>query len=461
VTAAFDLPVLSIVPGLAWPAMPPDAGQTMLAAQFQLERSQWWPAQVLARAQLRQLRALAAHAVAQVPHYAGHLAAAGLVSAQALDAQSLLRWPLLDKREIQADPARFEARAMPSGHGEWREVITSGSTGEPLRAATTDTATFVQHALVMRSHLWFGMDMRAKFAAVRASYAFTHVRDWGPPANAAFLTGPSVYNKVFEDHGAQLDWLMRERPAYLLAHNTNLRALLEHSRRDGPVPASVRTVVGFGDMPAPDTRELARALWDAEYFDTYSASEVGAIAFECPERHALHVQAEHIYLEVLRDDGTPCAPGEAGRVVITDLQNFAMPLIRYQLRDHAVPGPPCACGRGLPVLERIVGRTAHLAVDPTGRRFFAHLNMGFWVDVAPIRQRQIVQTTPASLDVRYVADRVLAAGEEDALRRELRDAMRYDYAITFTRVERIALSAAGKFHDFLSLLDQDAGGALA
>jgi phenylacetate-CoA ligase len=442
----------SSLPGVVWPAIPPPAGQAMLAAQFQFDRSQWWPADELLAQQFRQLRLLIAHAVENVPHYRNHLAHCGVSKPEDITPDIFLRWPLLGKRAVQAEPARFEATALPPGHGEMRLVVTSGSSGQPLRAATSDASVFVQHALVMRSHLWYGFDLRAKFAAIRASIDAPVAPDWGVPDNAVFRTGPLVMHSAFDDHDAQLDWLLREQPAYLLAHNTNLRALLEKSRHRRAAPHSLRAVMGFGDMAAPDTAELARNLWGAAFYDTYSASEVGTIALQCPAHPHLHVQGEHVYLEVLRADDSPCVPGETGRVVITDLQNFAMPLIRYELGDYATVGPPCPCGRGLPVLKGVVGRAGHLAVDPTGRTFFAHLNLGFWTTAAPIQQRQIVQLTASRLEVRYVAERDLAGDECATLTRELRAAMRYDYEIGFTRMAHIPRGAGGKFDDFLSLL---------
>jgi len=452
-----DLPFRSAVPGIVWPALPPEAGQAMLAAQFQFERSQWWPAQHLLDEQFRQLRRLIAHAVENVPHYRNHLAPCGVNTPEDITPDIFLRWPLLDKRAIQARPARFETAALPHGHGEMRLVVTSGSSGEPLRAATSDASVFVQHALVMRSHLWYGLDMRAKFATIRASIDATASPDWGIPNNAVFRTGPLVMHSAFDDHDSQLDWLLHEQPAYLMAHNTNLRALLEKSRRRAAAPRALRAVLGFGDMAGPDTAELARRLWGAAFYDNYSASEVGTIALQCPSHPGLHVQAEHVYLEVLRADDSPCAPGEAGRVVITDLQNFAMPLIRYELGDCATVGTPCPCGRGLPVLKGVVGRAGQVAVDPTGRTFFAHLNLGFWTTIAPIVQRQIVQHTPAQIEVRYVAERDLTGDECATLTRELRAAMRYDYEIGFTRMTQIPRGAGGKFDDFLSLVPkQDA-----
>ena len=438
--------------GFAWPALPPAEGQTVLAIQFQLDVSQWLAPAAIAEQQFRQLRRLVRFAAERVPHYREHLERSGIGDPDAIDAQSFLRWPVLTKAEIQHDGERFLAQGLPQSHGDVHWVSTSGSTGQPLRAADSGIGVYFQQALWLRGHLWYELDPRGKFAIIRSSSARTVNPDWGPPANMAFRTGRSVTFASMEYHRAQLEWLREEAPAYLLANNTNLRALIDLSLRHDLAPTSIRTVIGFADMAPPDIADLARTHWNARYFNTYSCNEMGVLALHCPLTDHLHVQSENVLLEILRPDGAPCAPGEIGRVIVTDLHNFAMPLIRYELGDQAAPGLPCACGRGLPVLEMVAGRTHDLAVDPTGRSFFVHLEGGFWTAIAPILQRQIVQLAPDRLEIRYVAERDLTADEIAGLVREIRAAMRYDYAITCTRVPSIALGPSGKFVDFVSMI---------
>lgn len=449
-----ESPPASTIAGFLWPAQPGPAGQAMLATMFQLDLSQWWAPAALVERQFQQIRQLVAYATAHCPHYANHLVQCGVANPAQITPTTFLRWPLLEKRDIQALGGDFLARHIPVEHGGLHWVTTSGSTGTPLRTATTDVGLYFQHAMVMRSYLWYGLDFSAKFAAIRIAEGAAF-RQWGVPASAVFRTGPLHTVSALVDHGKQLEWLCNESPGYLLTLNTNLRALLDHSRRSGRAPAGLRAVLGFADMAAPEIPASVRELWNAVFFDTYSCSEIGTLALQCPQQQQLHVQSERVYLEVLRADGTACEPGEIGRVVVTDLHNFAMPLIRYELHDHALLGPPCPCGRGLPVLSQLAGRTSDLAVDPTGRSYFAHMNKGFWVSAAPIRQRQIVQHTPAELEVRYVAERELGDGERAVLTQELRTAMRYDYEIRFTRVAEIALGPGGKFEDFKSLLAID------
>src|SRR3546814_2899792 len=119
------------------------------------------------------------------------------------------------------------------------------------------------------------------------------------------------------------------------------------------------------DLTVGDSvRQAVRQAWDLPVKDSYSSEEAGYLAIQCPEHEVYHAQSENVLLEVVDDDGRPCRPGEIGRVLITSLHNFATPLIRYELGDYAEVGAPCACGRGLPVIRRIVGRQRNRLAPP-------------------------------------------------------------------------------------------------
>ena len=91
--------------------------------------------------------------------------------------------------------------------------------------------------------------------------------------------------------------------------------------------------------------------------DRYGSEELGLIATECKEKKGLHINTDAHYVEFLGNDGVPVSPGERGIIVVTDLTNFAMPFIRYQLGDIASPSDvECQCGRGLPTFSLLQGR---------------------------------------------------------------------------------------------------------
>jgi phenylacetate-CoA ligase len=182
----------------------------------------------------------------------------------------------------------------------------------------------------------------------------------------------------------------------------------------------------------------------------YSANELGYLALQCPEHEHYHVQAEGVLLEVLGEDNRPCATGEIGRVVVTSLHNFAMPLLRYDIGDYAEAGPPCPCGRGLPVLSRIVGRTRNMLTLASGERYWPNFGLRGLTDELPILQHQIVQKAFDRIEARLVTERGLTVEEEGRLRAQLLSRLPAGFRADIVYCEAIARGEGGKFEDFVS-----------
>ncbi|MGE0875040.1 MAG: phenylacetate--CoA ligase family protein [Burkholderiales bacterium] len=440
----------SCVPGIAWPALPTAAGASMLAMQWQLEQSQWWTPEALLERQLAQLAELIEHALARVPAYRD----VPREVFRSLDPESFRRWPILDKRDLAGNEPRFCADTVPREHGRILTGSTSGSSGVPVKLAYTDVAQFQFHALVVRNHLWHGLDLSAKLCAINSLLEDGTQAAWSPVTAAAFRTGPAAMLSSSNDTDVLLDWLIDERPGYLQTRPSTLQALLLRSRESGKVPPGLRAAILLGESVPAGLRELAREQWHLPLIDAYSCGEFGTLALQCPDHEHYHVQAESAYVEILREDGTPCAVGETGRVVVTTLHNFAMPLIRYELGDYAEVGAPCPCGRGLPVLARIAGRVRNMAVDPDGRRFWPSFPALAFLDVAPLRGMQLVQLSPSHVEVRYLLDRDLDRDEEGKLCRNLNAYLRYPFQLSFSRVDALERMPGGKFEDFISRIEQ-------
>ena len=443
---------VSSVAGIGFPAVPSARGQTMLALLYQFERSQWLAPQQILGHQFEQLRALIDHARAQVPYYREHLRRAQIFTLAGISPASFARWPVLSRADVLGAGEALIARNLPAAHGALAWNTTTGSTGQPVRVATSALGALFQDALVLRSHFWYGLDLALKFGAIRSGTHAPFTMDWGSATRGTFDTGPAAFFGLSEDLGAQLDWLCRETPAYLLSRGHTLHSLIHESRASGRRPGGLKALLSFADRPPDDLRALAREVWDVPVFDTYSAGEFGALALQCPDHEHLHVQSENVLLEILRDDGSGCAPGEVGRVVVTDLHNFAMPLIRYAIGDYAEAGEPCPCGRGLPVIRRIAGRSSNMTTDVNGRRFWPLLSPGMWIDT-PITQRQFVQLTRSHIEVRFVAPRDLTSAEEAIIRAGLLLTFRHPFEFSFVRVAEIARAPGAKFEEFISRLE--------
>jgi phenylacetate-CoA ligase len=263
-----------------------------------------------------------------------------------------------------------------------------------------------------------------------------------------FGTGPGVQLGVHADLDAQCRWLLTERPDYLLSYPSNLSALARHTLDRGIELSFLTGVLTFGEALSDELRDELRTAWQVELTDMYSAQEMGCIALQCPDAQCYHVQSECVLVEVLDGNGTPCRPGETGRIVVTDLHNFEMPLVRYELGDYATVGEPCRCGRGLPVLKSIVGRVRNMLVLPDGRRRFPRIGAKSLAAITCIRQYQFAQVAPTRIEARLVVDRPLAPNEEAHMRDVIHGRLGYPYDVTFRYCDTLARHPSGKFEDF-------------
>jgi phenylacetate-CoA ligase len=445
--------VRSALPGILWPPIPSAEGALALALQFELERSQWLEPRRLLECQLRQLEAVLEHAWRTVPFYREHWGGA-YEPGQPISAERFARLPLLRRKDLQRGFDALRSTDIPRAHGPVAEVRTSGSTGAPVRVLKTGLVEIWWRAFTLRDHVWHRRDLAAKLAAIRVGASPGRGEGWGPATSPWLAGGEAVTLPAATDVHAQLEWLEREQPDYLLTHPSNLAALARAALARGVRLPRLREARTSGEALGEDVRDLCRRAWGVAVKDMYSASEVGYIALQCPEHEHYHVQAEGVLVEVLDERGEPCLPGSCGRIVVTSLHNFAMPLVRYELGDLAEPGPPCACGRSLPVLRRILGRVRHLLVLPDGRRIWPSFNTRAFPEIAPVLQHQFVQKGPELIEARLVTARPLTAEEEASLRRHLLAALPARFEIRFLYLERIARGPGGKFEDFVCELGE-------
>jgi phenylacetate-CoA ligase len=143
----------------------------------------------------------------------------------------------------------------------------------------------------------------------------------------------------------QFDWLLDQKPDYLLTFPSNLLALIRLSKERHVKLSALREVITLGEALDPAVREICEKEWGLPVVDAYSSQEFGMLAVQCPAASHYHVQSENVLVEILDERDEPCPPGQTGRLVITALHNFATPLIRYEIGDLAIPGESCACGR--------------------------------------------------------------------------------------------------------------------
>jgi phenylacetate-CoA ligase len=268
----------------------------------------------------------------------------------------------------------------------------------------------------------------------------------------AFATGGGfVLNLVTKVH-EQAEWLRRVQPDYLVTFPSNLNALARYFRDNGLALPSLRQVRTMSEPLKPELRDLCRTVFGVEIKDTYSTEEVGYIASQSPVAEELLVHAETNLVEIVNQHGRPCAPGEVGRVIVTPLHAFAMPLIRYALGDLAEVGGAAKCGRGLPVIKQVLGRERHMVRLPNGQLHYPSYHY-LMKDLDKVAQFQIVRKTVGLLEVRLVTRAELDNAEESELRRRVQERFQYPFDVRFAYVEEIARNPGGKFFDYVSEID--------
>lgn len=450
----------SHVTGFTWPAMPSAHGAQVLSLLFQFEQTQWWPAERLLEQQLRQVRQLLRHAAATVPFYRERLRAAGFDATQPLTLDRFRALPLLTRREVQRAGAAMHCTALPAAYGRVNETRTSGSTGEPLTVRRTQTDQLLWEANLLRDHYWHQRDFSGKLALIRAEAKHAKPprgavqNSWGTVAEL-YRTGPLVIMDSAADTGAQAQWLLREDPDYLMLYPGILKALIAWFAAQDKRLARLRQVRTLGETLDLSLRQSCRAVLGVPIADCYTSEEMGYIALQCPDSGALHAMSESVLVEILDDNGQPCAPGELGQVVVTTMHNAAMPLVRYVLGDHAEAGEPCPCGRGLLTIKPVLGKIRNLVTLPTGKRFRPRFIEELKL-FPMVLQYQMIQNSQQDVEARLVVDAPLTAEVEDRLRKVLQEAIGYPFHISFVYFrDDLPRGPRVKFEEFVSRLPSE------
>jgi phenylacetate-CoA ligase len=226
---------------------------------------------------------------------------------------------------------------------------------------------------------------------------------------------------------------------------------VSHQLNDLEIPA----IMSSAQTLTTQTRSILERTFNAKVYDKYGSREFSGIAYQCGYGPWFHVMADSYIVEVLVDGHTPASPGQVGEVVVTDLNNKLFPLIRYRIGDLATavdPTEKCKCGRDMPRIGNIAGRTAALVVTPKKRvlpgTFFAHFFKDYELIVF---QYQVVQETKDAITLRFVKGRSFStSGFEELLisLNEFLDGM----IVNIEEVDVIPMGRTGKRSPVISLI---------
>jgi phenylacetate-CoA ligase len=400
------------------------ARRTETCASLQeLEGTQWWPEDRLRDLQTRRLKALVLHAYLHVPFYRQFMQEAGVSPSDVSCVSDIALFPVMTRGQVRLARSVLEADVVPVGR--IMRSRTGGATGEPLRFTTTTHDVRSRGvARSLRAQSWAGYR-----PGDRAIGLFEPPRDRS--TRQRFIDAVGMGAQRREVMGAtdmsprRLEEVARRleaRPGCFLSGLPSAVYLFAlHVERRGGLRHYPKGIVTGGEPLYDGEKEVIERALGVRPLSKYSSAEVLDIASQCGRGDAYHIAAEDVIVEILSDDGRSQPAGVPGRVVVTNLHNYAMPFIRYDLGDVAVLGSRrCPCGRTLPLLERIEGRRTDIVVTPDGRTIpGAALPWCFLADRGA-RRIQIIQESVDSLTIQLSMDAGLSAEAVESTKLEVR-----------------------------------------
>ena len=401
--------------------------------------------------QQRQLHSLLQHAHQYSPFWRQRLAACGFDPRQAAPG-FLQHLPVLSRQEVQESFESLRARWPGLEDAGVSVATTSGSTGQPVRVERANALYApLYEALLWTEVLWHGRDPTRKVAVLGSGLKDRSQPSWGPFYALNGWHGTCVVRKLDErPMMSHLAWLVEQRPDYLKCSPFVASELAQLALSHG-ITLPLQQIAIQSERVTPSQRRICLEAFGAKIVDRYSCEETGLIAIQCPEHDHLHVLNATVLLEIVDEEGRPCVPGQVGRVLLTSLHSFAMPIIRYDLGDLAEWGEPCPCGMTLPVIKRLWGRQRHRALLATGEL----LPMPFLGDdlgkVTALREFKITQYKGGELDLQVKTSRPLTPGELEELRGYFNSNALQGLPLFIREVDEIDWGAGWKREEFMRL----------
>lgn len=402
--------------------------------------------------QSKRLLALIIHACQTVPYYRDLHIDVDAISEENVF-EEIKKFPILTKDIIRKEGDRLYSEVYTKSQvGDWMYEDTSGgTTGEPVK--------------FLHSGHYFDSDQGAALFAdefAGRKIGDFQIRLWGSERD--IISGKKDWmNKIYRWMRAEMflntfqmnDATMAEyvriinkkKPKMILAYAQSAREIakyIEDNNISVHSPNGVMTSAGTLDN---DTYELLKRVFKCPVINRYGSREVGCMACSCEKNEGLHINSRGVFVETLRDDGTLCDDEEEGRIIVTNLQEYAMPLIRYEIGDvGSLTKHACSCGRGLPMLKKLSGRIVGVFLTEDGNRvdgeYFTHL----FYNCKWVKQFQVIQEGFNDVVVNYISTSepdfdTLCAPDMTA---KIRLVMGEKCNVTYNKVDDIPETKSGK-----------------
>jgi len=407
-----------------------------------LLRSQYWRPEQLASYREEQLEQTL-RATAKIPFYAEHFGG----SVRAAD---LAKLPILTRSSIASLAASVRSQCRPGAvFVSERSSGTSGIAVELLFDESHQRGRNAARTRYLRANGW--NPLRRSVWFVGARLLTMHNPDYAGAAELirGFNSIGVTFLSTFMPFDEAVATLARIKPVSVYAYPSGIDGILQILEETGQRLPSLRVVMCGGEVVDDSLRQRARAQFGFDLRDNYGSTEA-FLAFECP-KGSYHINAEHVLIEIVDQAGNAVKPGAMGRVLVTTLENFLMPLVRYEIGDYAVAASgDCACGRTLPLIGKVLGRQVNLLRKPDGSLVSGWHAVGMLRKAPEMKVFQLLQKSLTDVRVRYVASEPLSAEREAMLTATLQDQIGPQAIVAFEQVNTIERSASGKFMVTLS-----------
>lgn len=438
-----------------YPLLAAKRGSKHLTYLKLVEKTQFDPVEVVRGGQLAAVRRLLAHAYATVPYYRRTWQAAGLHPDAVRTLGDLAAFPVLTKDHLREHFAELQSTAVPDSQCVFK--TTSGSTGVPVKVRLDEPAKQWKAACTLRADQWSGYRLGQRVAKVWGNPEYRHEGWKGRVRNA--LIDRAVHLDTVHLTDAKIDAFVqsvrRHPPGLLFGHAHSLYLVADALLTRGITDVRPNGIVSTA-MPLHDWQRTGlRDAFGIEPTDRYGCEEVSLIASECDRHRGLHVNADSVYVEV---DSGPY-PSGTGPILVTDLANCAMPLIRYRTGDVVTSTTrKCPCGRGLPLLEKVEGRDADYVVMPGGGMVSGiSLTENYALHIPGVAQVQIVQDELTKLRLRVVPGREWGPGSIATARTLTATMFGPTMELAVETVNAIPQEASGKYRFCISHVAPRAG----
>jgi phenylacetate-CoA ligase len=442
-TPILNDPAAALIRHVLFPAWVRKNRSTRLAYVAQFERSQFFSRWELQELQWTQFKTLLRHAFDHCAFYRRKLSAIGMVPDDVRTPDDIARVPTTSKEEIQEWLRDLIADNV---SGPLIKDMTGGSTGSPMVFYYDEDRLDSRNAAAIRHNRWTGWDIGDKMAVL-----------WGAPRDLASGSMKARVRDWILDRRVMLDAssidddrmrafhrrLLDHQPKFVLAYANTMALFARFLRDSGLEPPQPKGIITSGEVLTAENRALIESTFGCRVYNRYGCREFAVIASECGHHRGMHINAENLLVDVV-----------SGEIVITDLKNFAMPMIRYRTRDAGAPIPGvCDCGRGLPLLDVTGGRVTEFLTALGGQKVSGIVLATYAITSIPgVGQIQFVQDRADRVRARIVRRSEWSDDSAATLIAKVRGFLGAAMTVDLEFVEAIPLEASGKYRFSISSL---------